>query len=351
MAEAGADIEGGLRLQAGQCRALGAPFTAAIIDAATDDYANGGVIAECVDGWTGDPVAAALGLRLAGGLHYLAASQPETRLGGVYANLGHGWTKEAIRPFVAETAHANGAVMRDFVGRAVQTNEVRRTAALLGGFLEVARETGLPLDLYEIGASAGLLLNWDRYRYDFGDFYWGAGDLTISSEWKGEEPAWPSAAEIGKRMGCDLSPIAYADEEAVKRAAAYIWAEQSDRRERFLAAIAIARRLKPEVDRADAGDWLHEKLTARPQSRATIVYQSVMAQYLSDETRRMVKHALGNCAQMASETRPLAWLRFEPDEGGVNFAVDVTMWPGGAQRRLAYAHPHGDWVEWLGWKN
>lgn len=348
MASAGWDIESGLRLQAGQCRALGAAFTAEVIEAAADDFAAGGAFATCVDGWTGDPVAAALGLRLAGALHFLAAAEPETPLGAAYRELGRGWTREALRPLVAEAARANDPLMRDFVSHAVQTNEVRRAAALLGGFLEVAKTTGLPIDLYEIGASAGLLLNWDRYRYDFAQFGWGEGELTISSEWKGDRPDWPSSVEIGKRLGCDIAPIAYADSEAVKRAASYIWAEQADRRERFLAAIAVARKLKPEIEAADAGDWLHERLRSRPENRTTIVYQSVMAQYLSKETRKMVKHALGNCAQMASATRPLAWLRFEPDEGGVNFSVDVTMWPGGTSRRLAYAHPHGAWVEWLG---
>lgn len=350
MTAAGGDIESGLRVQAAQCRALGAPFTSEIIEAAADDHAAGGIIARCVHGWKGDPVAAALGLRLAGALHFLASSQPKSRLGAAYSDFANGWTKEKLRPLIDETARANEAVLREFVARAVQTNEVRRTAALLGGFLEIAKATGLPLDLYEIGASAGLLLNWDRYAYDFGAFSWGAGDIRIAAEWKGETPDWPASVEIGKRKGCDLSPIAYADEAAVKRAASYIWAEQADRRDRFLAAIAIARSLKPEVEQADAGDWLHEKLRGRPENRATIVYQSVMAQYLSEESRRMVKHALLNCAQMASETRRLAWLRFEPDEGGVNFSVDVTMWPGGKTRRLAYAHPHGAWVEWLGWK-
>jgi hypothetical protein len=350
MSDAVLGVEDGLRVQAAQCRALGANFTAAIIDAAAEDYAAGGVIAEFAKNWTGDPVAAALGLRFAGAFHYLANAQPKSRLGEAYRTHFNGWTSEKLRPLMDETARANEPVVREFVARAVQTNEVRRAAALLGGFLEIAKATGLPLDLYEIGASAGLLLNWDHYAYDFGAFHWGGGGLRIDAEWKGECPDWPSRVVVEKRAGCDLSPIDYMDDGAVARAASYIWAEQTDRRERFLAAIAVARDLKPEIERADAGDWLHEKLRGRPDGRATIVYQSVMAQYLSRESRSMVKHAIGNAAQTASDVRPLAWLRFEPDEGGVNFSVDVTMWPGGVRRRIAYAHPHGAWVEWLGWK-
>ena len=45
--------------------------------------------------------------------------------------------------------------------------------ALLGGFLEVAHRTKLPLRILEVGASAGLNLNWDRYRYESTDGAWG----------------------------------------------------------------------------------------------------------------------------------------------------------------------------------
>ena len=48
-----------------------------------------------------------------------------------------------------------------------QTNEIARSAMLLPGFLAIAREAGLPLDICEIGSSAGLNLLFDRFAYDF----------------------------------------------------------------------------------------------------------------------------------------------------------------------------------------
>lgn len=52
--------------------------------------------------------------------------------------------------------------------RVVSTNEVARAACLLPAFAEAARQAAAPLHLIEVGASAGLLLDWNRYAYDYG---------------------------------------------------------------------------------------------------------------------------------------------------------------------------------------
>ena len=48
-----------------------------------------------------------------------------------------------------------------------QTNEVGRSAELIGGLLLFDREFGLPVRLFEIGTSAGLNLRAEHYRYGF----------------------------------------------------------------------------------------------------------------------------------------------------------------------------------------
>ncbi len=46
----------------------------------------------------------------------------------------------------------------------------------------------MPLRLLEVGASAGINLRWDRYRYEADEFSWGpASPLTISFELSGAE--------------------------------------------------------------------------------------------------------------------------------------------------------------------
>ena len=44
---------------------------------------------------------------------------------------------------------------------------------IVGGFLAVAAHTGLPLRTFEVGASAGLNLRWDRFFYEARGATWG----------------------------------------------------------------------------------------------------------------------------------------------------------------------------------
>jgi hypothetical protein len=106
--------------------------------------------------------------------------------------------------------------LRELVVRPVQTNEVGCSAALLGGFLLVARETGMPLRVLELGASAGLNLLWDRYRYEADGVGWGdpASPVRIADPFvEGSLPPLEVPACVVERGGCDLRPLDPASED------------------------------------------------------------------------------------------------------------------------------------------
>src|SRR5262249_62273693 len=119
--------------------------------------------------------------------------------------------------------------IRASLGANVQTNEVRRSAALLGGFLRVARETGLPLRLREIGSSAGLNLAWDRYRYELGPHRWGdpRAALVLAADWTGPAPDLAAKVRIASRAGCDVAPLDARDPATRQRLEAVGWPEQA----------------------------------------------------------------------------------------------------------------------------
>jgi len=335
--------------QAEFCRTRESSFTAAVIDAV------GGLLAENSDsrwslceGLEGDPVKGAVALRFAGALHALVLQNHAGGLSDYYETPDKVPDVSMLRKEIAPLLESERDLFIDYVSGPPQTNEVNRAAVLLLGFSDIARRTSLPLNLLELGASAGLLLCWDRFRYDYGDLGWGDGAAVITSVLRGAvKPDLQDQIEVGSRRGCDLNPRDLSNPAIRLRMRSYIWPEQPERLSLFDRATSVAAGAQPHVEKADAISWLRAQLETREEGRATVVYHSVFAPYLSDAETAALSEVLDNAGQQATPSAPLAWLRFEPIDmdGDMQFYLDLRIWPGGEDRRLARAHPHGAWVE------
>jgi hypothetical protein len=134
-----------------------------------------------------------------------------------------------------------------------------------------------------------------------------------------------------------------------ERLLAYVWPDQPARLRQLEAALAIAHRSPPGVERGDAADWLEEKLAEPAEPGHTrVVLHSIAYQYFPPETQRRIAAAIETAGAGASEEAPLAWLRFEFLTADGKTSLRLRTWPGGGDRLLAWAHPHGKWVRWLG---
>ena len=81
------------------------------------------------------------------------------------------------------------AELRSLLTQPPQTNEVGRAAALYGGLLQLVDAVPLPVRLFEIGASGGLNLRADHFRYDLADgTSFGAVDspVVFDEAWSGQ---------------------------------------------------------------------------------------------------------------------------------------------------------------------
>jgi hypothetical protein len=225
------------------------------------------------------------------------------------------------------------------------------------GFLEVVSSTGLPLRVLEIGSSAGLNLRWDRYRYDGGADGTGFGPVNspvrLTGGYHAPGPHLDVLAMVAERRGCDASPLDPTSRDDQLTLKSFIWPEQADRLARLDAALQVAERVAAPVDRADAGEWVEAQLAddAAADGTATVVFHSIVWQYLTARTRGRLLAVFHRAGRAASERAPLAWLRMEPSGGTVgseDTEVWLTMWPGGRERKVARAGYHGQWVEALG---
>jgi hypothetical protein len=335
--------------QIGWCESLGSPFTARLLTVLRDDVAANGTSAELARGWPGDPVADALALRMAAALHALALAESAPDLVLRYPPSAP--TIEQLRPIVLDAVREHQSAIRAFLSSPPQTNEVGRSGVLVGGFLQIAKDTGLPLRLLEIGASAGLNAIWDRYHYRLGAAGWGdpQSAVRIAPSWEGPSPPIDAPIRVMERLACDIAPVDLEDPAQRLRLRAYVWADQRERLSRLESAIDLARAYGPRVERADAGDWVRTRFRESAAGSATVLYHSIMWQYMPPETQASIRASLEEAGGRATSAAPLAWLRFEPIDSVSKPELRMTVWPGAREVRLAVAHPHGSSVQWSSW--
>lgn len=349
---ANSDLVRACHVQARACEQFGSPFNAGLLERIAADLEAGGPTVGLFARWAHKGLKAmfddAVPIRIANTFNHLA-------MGGEDPALTAAWPRpDAPIDIDAAWAAARAAIgpheamLSAFLDHEPQTNEVRRAAGLLGGFLTVAAETGLPLRCLEIGASAGLNQFWDRFRYEMGPVSWGgsSSQVRIDSDWSGGPPPLP-AAKVVERGACDRRPTDLADPVQRRRLLACVWPDQFDRLERSRRAIELALASDVRVDAADALDWTRTRVAPRPGA-ATILYHSVFWQYLPAATQTGLSAEIEAIGARATAEAPFAWLRFEPASDNMALIeIRLTSWPGGVERKLGEAHPHGAWVRWL----
>ena len=339
--------------QARWCEELGSPFTAKLLRQFASDYGGGGPIAKICSDWATNPRKDALGLRLTGALHHAVLSARSTSLAAVYPSRDPNWNMELVWPIARAWLADNVEHVRQFIQHPPQTNETRRSIILLPGFLKLAAQFNLPIHLLELGASAGLNQNWDRFNFETKTWArTGDSDVTIRTDWRGIAPAHVDVEmKIASRAACDLQPIDLSDPEQVMRLKCFTWPDQVERLSRLDAAIRLAQDARTSVDQADAADWLTDKLSNRPLTGLTVIFHSVFLIYPPRDIIKTIMDTIKSAGETATEKAPIAWLSYESEAlfGGDNSSpkmrARLQTWPGGLVDTYAESDGHVTYVD------
>ena len=334
--------------QAEWCAALGSPFTAGLMRYFAEDFEGQGPVWRLCENWPGNPRKDALGLRLAGALHYATLGGEAPHLQVVYPAAKPDWDLSEIWPLARDWLIENQNFVAAFITSPPQTNETRRSLILLPGLLEVAARFQQPLHLLELGASAGLNQNLDQFSYVTTNWQRaGSSEVHLSTEWQGPPPQFlDQPLKIASRAACDLNPIDLTDPDAVRRLTAYTWPDQADRLARLAAAIQLAQAQGTTVQRANAANWLVDQLAKRPRSGVTVVYHSVFLIYPPRSEIAAIMSALQAAGAEATEEAPLAWLCYESEAlfGGrrdtPKMQARLQIWPDGEAHTYAESDGH-----------
>lgn len=343
-----ADMAEAIEWQARHAEEAGAEATARIVRAMPAIMQTDTATARRLNNWHGLTLRDALPLRVAAALHWLHLSGETHDLEPVYTGITT--DQGTVDGIVARLAETYDTVLLPWLDGPPQTNEAGRSAAIMGGLLWLAQRLGPRFDLLEIGASAGINTMLGRYFFDLGGVRVGPSlsSLKLVPDWKGPPP--PKAKlEIVAAHGSDSAPVDLADPDQALKLKAYIWPEAHQRMVRFDAACRIAQRAAPDLERIDAADFVEREL-AKPQEEWTVrcLFHSIMWQYMPEFTQDRITQAMEQAGADATADKPLAWLSLETNRATFRHELTVRYWPAGQKRvKLAEAHPHGEWVEWL----
>lgn len=286
-----------------------------LLEEMADDWEADGVTRELFEGWEDAEVRQVPQLRLLAGLFRIVLRGDAPQLAAFYPSLGGDADPEEAWAAVRPVLSSHVAELRASLSEAPQTNEPGRAVALLVGLSEAVRATGRRrVRLLEPGASAGLGLLVDRYRF-VGDG-WSAGPegSPVTVPGCGAAGFVPEPFEVVERRGCDVAPVDVGTDRGADHLRSFVWPWMLERHARLDGAIAVARTHPVRVERARAAGWVARRLAEpTPEDVLTVVWHSVTRMYWPLEESEAVAAAVreargrGVVAHVSLETPWEAW--------------------------------------------
>lgn len=222
------------------------------------------------------------------------------------------------------------------VTRYTQTNECARALALLPGVWAGPHDR---FHLVDIGASAGLNLALDRYRYRWGTVEWGESPLLLECDSRGADPA-PREISVGRRFGLDLHPMDPANADDREWLEALVWPEATARLDRLRAALDLVAEVPIEMIGGDAVQLLPSVLDSLPGADPVVVMDSFTINQFTPEQKEELEAVVSD----ARGKRPVHRVSFGLMPGRADAAA-LRVDDGSGWRVIGEGHHHGAWLQ------
>jgi hypothetical protein len=338
--------------EARYCGRNGSRFAEEFLMLALEDIAKDGPFARVVADWPGDPLDDCVALSVLSAVHMLGLTGTDGAT-GVFPSTGGDGDLRSGFDGLRDAVDAHVERVRGLAREPIQTNEIGRAAALYAGIRWAAARggpDGIELDAVELGASAGLLLGLDWYRYRLGRFRVGdpGSELELAPRWLGDPPGWLSgpAPAIASRVGCDLRPRDTRRPADRLRLKSFLWPDQLARHRRFDQAVDVVNRHGGiTVHAVGASGFLRSGAMppARP-GRVLLVLSSVFLVYVDDAERAAIDAALRDESRHRGE---VWWISFENANGHADLTWRRYVEGRREEATLAHSEYQGQWIKWL----
>ncbi len=285
-------------------------------------------------------------------VHYLLLKNPTEHLAKYYPTLGGVFEDNIpIELFKEFCLEYEADIIELEQSRVVQTNVLNRCAYLMP--ILSSQFSGQKVNVIDVGASAGLNLNMDKYAYYYdGTYSFGNGEVAIQSNVEeGVMPAFSLPVSILNKVGIDQLPIDLTNNDNALWLKALIWADKVTRMKRLGQAIEIAgmENLNMRVGRTidDFEEIIREQ---NPDIPLAIYHTHVLYQF-SKEERMRFREMLDRVGRDRDITYVAAEssLVHDQDWGLNGILVLLTTYTGGVKkcRMLAKTKGHADWIHWM----
>ncbi|MEM9458549.1 MAG: DUF2332 domain-containing protein [Myxococcota bacterium] len=294
-------------------------------------------------------------------VHFVVLQGASHPLTTIYADIAQGKpVKSDPAPhFVDFCIEHEDQLRRVISASRIQTNEPGRAVFVRLGFEWIGLTFGGDAVAYvELGASAGLNLNWDRFlmRFERADHpghpgsRWARGpesspvpiDCSVSGlEFPAERGA--TIPPLAERLGLDIDPLDIERSAAREWLRAFIWADDRERLRGFRGAINLLRTTPVPLKKADVTRDLVQAC-AGLRSRRLVVAHTFLTSQLTAEQREAMSQQL----RALSTDREIFQIGAEWDNGTTE--LRVRRFDRGRPDNdmlIATGEPHGRSVRWV----
>lgn len=286
-------------------------------------------------------------------VHYLLLKNTSAELAKYYPSITKEYKQNLpfnlFKDFCLENKKAIIALEQSKI---VQTNALNRTAYLMPILSHLFSDKAI--NIIDIGTSAGLTLNMDKYEYHYnGNHSFGKSSLKIKSEIReGFLPKFSRPVKFHRKIGIDQNPLDLKISANSNWLKALIWADRTERLERIEQAILIARQEAINFRTASSITEFETIIQEQEESIPLVIYHThVLYQFTQAE-----RESFWQLIDKIGSKRDLTYLAtegnavFKTDYGVQGTLVELTEYKAGVKNRRIVAETNGH-ANWMKWRN
>ncbi len=289
-------------------------------------------------------------------IHYLLLDRIEHELASFYPSVlgdaARAPDDDLDGALVSFCTEYEDALTRLVESRLVQTNAVQRAVAIRLGFAAIRSRVDGPVHFVDVGASAGIHLRFDRFRYVLGGRVFGDRNspLTIEAELIGRErpPDLDAIPPLASATGIDLHPLDVNDPDDRRWLEALVWPDNDHERKLLHEALSLVAPDPPEIRCGDAVDVCPILASELPAGQPRVVFHAATRMHVPPERKEAFDRAVASLGMNA----PLYWLMVErppnPDPRPKDARPGAALYlraPSGKVVLTAVVAPRHDWIE------